>query len=167
MQRAAALSKAGAKAEILVMIQEGLRVTIPLKDKTLCVVAVEVQLVLQSPGAFSAHQFHAFPGKMFELFEFSVVILSLAIHSSSLMALLSKRFLPASARLGYLYVGRANAPIEVACDQSWIRSSPRAFIPCRPFFKHSLGERRSLELWFARQKLITRISQLLIAIMDH
>jgi hypothetical protein len=41
------------------MIQEGLRVTIPLKDKTLCVVAVEVQLVLQSPGVFSAHRFHA------------------------------------------------------------------------------------------------------------
>jgi hypothetical protein len=55
------------------MIQEGLRVTIPLKDKTLCVVAVEVQLVLQSPGVFSAHQFHASRGKMLELVELSVV----------------------------------------------------------------------------------------------
>jgi hypothetical protein len=34
------------------MIQEGLRVA--LKDKTLGVIAVEVQLVLQSPGVFSA-----------------------------------------------------------------------------------------------------------------
>jgi hypothetical protein len=59
--------------QILVMIQEGLRVTIPLKDKTLCVVAVEVQLVLQSPGVFSAHQFHASRGKMLELVELSVV----------------------------------------------------------------------------------------------
>jgi hypothetical protein len=45
------------------MIQEGLRVTIPLKDKALGVVALEVQLVLQSPGIFSAHQFHAACGK--------------------------------------------------------------------------------------------------------
>jgi len=59
-------------------------------------------------------------------------------NSSSLMALLSKRFLPAFTRLWYLYVGRANAPTEVARDQSWIRSSPRAFIPCKPFFKHSV-----------------------------
>src|SRR5262245_24835400 len=35
--------------QILVMIQEGLRVAVPIKDKTLGVVAVEVQLVLQSP----------------------------------------------------------------------------------------------------------------------
>jgi hypothetical protein len=55
------------------MIQEGLRVTIPLKDKTLFVVAVEVQLVLQSPGVFSAHQFHSSRGKMLELVELSVV----------------------------------------------------------------------------------------------
>ena len=72
-------------------------------------------------------------------------ILSLAIHSSSLLALLSKRFLPAFTRLLYLYVGRANAPTEVACDQSWIRSSPRAFIPCKPFFKHSLGVPRIIQ----------------------
>jgi hypothetical protein len=51
------------------------------------------------------------------------------------MALLSKRFLPAFTRLWYLYVGRANAPTEVACDQSWIRNSPRAFIPCKTIFQ--------------------------------
>ena len=45
------------------MIQEGLRVAVPLKDKTLGVVAVEVQLVLQSSGVFSAHQFRAFRGE--------------------------------------------------------------------------------------------------------
>src|SRR5580692_1369326 len=33
-----------------------------------------------------------------------------------------ERFLPVLTRLWYLYVGRANAPTEVACDQSWIRS---------------------------------------------
>ena len=55
------------------MIQEGLRVTVPLKDKTLCVVAVEVQLVLQSPGVFSPHQFHAPRGQMLEIVEFSLV----------------------------------------------------------------------------------------------
>jgi hypothetical protein len=55
------------------MIQEGLRITLALKDKTLCVVAVEVQLVLQSPGVFSAHQFHASRGKMLELGELSVM----------------------------------------------------------------------------------------------
>jgi hypothetical protein len=59
--------------KILVMIQEGLRVTISLKDKTLCVVAVEVQLVLQSPSVLNAHQLHASRGKMLELVEFSVV----------------------------------------------------------------------------------------------
>jgi hypothetical protein len=51
------------------------------------------------------------------------------------MALLSKRFLPAFTRLWYFYVCRANAPTEVACDQSWIRSSPRAFISCKPIFQ--------------------------------
>ena len=49
------------------MIQEGLRVAVPLKDKTLGVVAVEVQLVLQSPGVFSAHQFRAFRGETLKL----------------------------------------------------------------------------------------------------
>jgi hypothetical protein len=62
-------------------------------------------------------------------------ILSLAIQSSSLMALLSKRFLPAFTRLWYLYFGRANAPTEVVCDRSWIRSSPRAFIPMQTIFQ--------------------------------
>ena len=38
------------------MIQEGLRVAVPLKDKTLGVVTVDVLLVLQSPGVFSAHE---------------------------------------------------------------------------------------------------------------
>jgi hypothetical protein len=49
------------------MIQQGLRVAVPLKDKTLGVVAVEVQLVLQSPGVFSAHQFRAFRGETLKL----------------------------------------------------------------------------------------------------
>lgn len=52
------------------MIQEGLRVTIPRRD-TLCV-AVEVQLVLQSPG--SLMRTNSTPrGKVLELVEFSVV----------------------------------------------------------------------------------------------
>ena len=53
--------------QILVVIQEGLRVAVPLKDKTLGVVAVEVQLVLQSPGVFRAHQFRAFRGETLPL----------------------------------------------------------------------------------------------------
>jgi hypothetical protein len=72
------------------MIQEGLRVTIPLKYKTLHVVAVEVPLVLQSTSVFCAHQFHTSRGEMLELVELSGWILSLAIHSGSLMALLLK-----------------------------------------------------------------------------
>ena len=59
--------------QILVMIQEGLRVAVPLKDKTLGVVAVEVQLVLQSPGVFSAHQFRAFRGETLKLVELAIM----------------------------------------------------------------------------------------------
>lgn len=59
--------------QILVMIQEGLRVAVPLKDKTLGVVAVEVQLVLQSPGVFSAHQFRAFGGKTLKLVKLAIM----------------------------------------------------------------------------------------------
>jgi hypothetical protein len=55
------------------MIQEGLRVAVPLKDKTLGVVAVEVQLVLQSPGVFSAHQFRAFRGETLKLVELAIM----------------------------------------------------------------------------------------------
>ena len=45
------------------MIQERLRVAIPLKDKTLGIVAIEIQLLLQRPGVFSAHQFRTFRGE--------------------------------------------------------------------------------------------------------
>jgi hypothetical protein len=55
------------------MIQEGLRVAVPLKDKTLGVVAVEVQLVLQSPGVFSAHQFRAFRGETLKLVKLAIM----------------------------------------------------------------------------------------------
>lgn len=60
------------------MIQEGLRVAVPLKDKTLGVVAVDVLLILQSPGVFSAHQFRAFRGETLKLFKLASWILSLA-----------------------------------------------------------------------------------------
>jgi hypothetical protein len=74
------------------MIQEGLRVAVPLKDKTLGVVAVEVQLVLQSPGVFSAHQFRAFRGETLKLVKLSVVDLESSdtlqfTHGSSLKTL--------------------------------------------------------------------------------
>jgi hypothetical protein len=55
------------------MVQDGLRVAIPLNGKTLRVVAVEVQLVLQSAGVFGAHRFHASRGKLLELVEHSLV----------------------------------------------------------------------------------------------
>ena len=55
------------------MIQEGLRVAVPLKDKTLGVVAVEVQLVLQSPGVFRAHQFRAFRGETLKLVKLAIM----------------------------------------------------------------------------------------------
>ena len=58
--------------QILVMIQEGLRVAVPLKDKTRGVVAVEVQLVLQSPGVFRTHQFRAFRGETLQLVKLGV-----------------------------------------------------------------------------------------------
>ena len=59
------------------MIQKGLRVTIPRRD-TLCV-AVEVQLVLQSPG--SLMRTNSTPrGKVLELVEFSVVDLESSDH---------------------------------------------------------------------------------------
>ena len=58
---------------MLVMIQEGLRVAVPLKDKTLGVVAVEVQLVLQSPGVFRAHQFRAFRGETLKLVKLAIM----------------------------------------------------------------------------------------------
>jgi hypothetical protein len=45
------------------MVQERMRVALPLKDKTPGVVAVEVQLALQSPGVFSARQFRTFRGE--------------------------------------------------------------------------------------------------------
>ena len=68
------------------MIQEGLRVTIPLKDKTLCVVAVEVQLVLQSPGVFSAHQFRAFRGEMLKLVKLAIMDCGIFICRSRRLA---------------------------------------------------------------------------------
>ena len=55
------------------MIQEGLRVTVPLKDKTLGGVAVELHLVLQSPGVFSAHQFRAFREKTLKLVKLPIM----------------------------------------------------------------------------------------------
>jgi hypothetical protein len=55
------------------MIQEGLRVAVPLKDKTLSVVAVEVQLVLQSPGVFNAHQFRAFRCETLKLVKLAIM----------------------------------------------------------------------------------------------
>lgn len=55
------------------MIQEGLRVVVPLKDKTLGVVAVEVQLVLQSPGVFSARQSRAFRGETLKLVKLAIM----------------------------------------------------------------------------------------------
>jgi hypothetical protein len=55
------------------MIQEGLRVAVPLKDKTLGFVAVEVQLVLQSPGVFRAHQFCAFRGETLEFIQLALM----------------------------------------------------------------------------------------------
>jgi len=58
---------------MLVMIQEGLRVAVPLKDKTLGVVAVEVQLVLQSPGVFRAHQFRALRGETLKLVKLAIM----------------------------------------------------------------------------------------------
>jgi hypothetical protein len=51
-----------------------------LKDKTLGVVAVEVQLVLQSSGVFSAHQFRAFRGETLNSSSLQSWILSLATH---------------------------------------------------------------------------------------
>ena len=59
--------------QILVVIQEGLRVAVPLKDKTLGVVAVEVQLVLQRPGVFSAHQIRAFRGETLQLVKLAIM----------------------------------------------------------------------------------------------
>jgi hypothetical protein len=55
------------------MIQEGLRVAVPLKDKTLGVVAVEVQLVLQSSGVSSAHQFRAFRCETLKLIKLAIM----------------------------------------------------------------------------------------------
>jgi hypothetical protein len=55
------------------MIHEGLRVAVPLKDKTLGVVALEVQLILQSPGVFSAHQVRAFRGEMVKLVKLAIM----------------------------------------------------------------------------------------------
>ena len=51
-----------------------------LKYKTLGVVAVEVQLVLQSSGVFSAHQFRAFRGETLNSSSLQSWILSLATH---------------------------------------------------------------------------------------
>jgi hypothetical protein len=64
------------------MIQEGLRVAVPLKDKTLGVVAVEVQLVLQSPGVFSAHQFRAFRGETLKLVELAIMDFEFNLENS-------------------------------------------------------------------------------------
>ena len=58
---------------IPVMIQEGLRVAIALKDKTLGVVAVAVQLVLQSPDVPSAHQFRALRGETPKLVKLAIM----------------------------------------------------------------------------------------------
>ena len=59
--------------QILEMIQEGLLVAVPLEDETLGVVAVEVQLVLQSPGVLSAHQVRAFRGETLKLVKLAIM----------------------------------------------------------------------------------------------
>ena len=48
------------------MIQEGLRVAVPLKDKTLF-------FFFASPGVFSAHQFRAFRGETLKLVKLAVM----------------------------------------------------------------------------------------------
>jgi hypothetical protein len=59
--------------QILVMIKEGLRVAVAFKDKALGVVAVEIHLVLQSPGVFGAHQFRALHGETLKLVKLAIV----------------------------------------------------------------------------------------------
>jgi hypothetical protein len=66
--------------QILVMIQEGLRVAVPLKDKTLGVVAVEVQLVLQSPVSLVRTNSAHFAARRLNSSSLPSWILSLATH---------------------------------------------------------------------------------------
>ena len=68
--------------QILVMIQEGLRVAIPLKDKTLCVV-VKVQLVCKVPVSLVRTNSKHLAARCLNSSSFPWWILSLAIHSSS------------------------------------------------------------------------------------
>ena len=66
--------------QILVMIQEGLRVAVPLKDKTLGVVAVEVQLVLQSSVSLVRTNSGHFAARRLNSSSLPSWILSLATH---------------------------------------------------------------------------------------
>ena len=78
--------------QILVMIQEGLRVAVPLKDKTLGVVAVEVQLVLQSPVSL-VRQFRAFRGETLKLVKLAIMDLESSDTLKLLIALTSCSYL--------------------------------------------------------------------------